>query len=394
MRLGFYHHATIVPKDKRLYIIGHIGRFLDGLAQNCTSLTLFMHVANEDDPEDNIHEYALIGENINFVSMGPHRSAPYRTISGEKYRRIVKKYINQIDALLIRGPSPLLPVLAKLGNSIPIALLIGGDYLAEVDTLPQPFWRKELIRIWSRYYQNESLKAAKRSLTFVNSRKLFEEMQPYVPKLFEIKTTTLTEKDFYVREDTCKASPFHLLYTGRMARTKGILDMVEALALLIRQGQDVVLDLVGPEEKGDPILDQVNSHVKELNISERVIYHGFRPVGPELFNFYKQADIYLLASQSSFEGFPRTIWEAMAHSLPVIATSVGSIPYYLRNNLDAIIVPPNDPLAITAAVDNMLSDSILRKTLLSNGYALAHENQVNKRSQEMIQIIQEWLRSS
>ncbi len=43
----------------------------------------------------------------------------------------------------------------------------------------------------------------------------------------------------------------------------------------------------------------------------------------------KKADIYVIASRSS-EGFPRTIWEAMAHCLPVVATKVGSIPAFIE----------------------------------------------------------------
>ena len=392
MRLGFHHHIPINAKADGLYIIGHMGRFLDGLAQVCDSLILFMHESKAG--EEETQDYRLIGKNISWVSMGPHRSAPYRTVFGRQYRSIIQEHINQIDLLLLRGPSPLLPALARLDRILPVALLIGGDYSAGVDTLPQPFWRKELIRIWAKYYTDQQIKAARRSLTFVNSHKLYDEMKPCVPDLFEIKTTTLLESDYYIRQDTCQSTPIHLLFTGRMARDKGLLDLVEAVAILTQQGKEVVLDLVGPEEKGDPTLSQVVTRTRDLGGLNHVVYHGYRPVGPELFKFYKQADIYLLASQSSFEGFPRTIWEAMAHCLPVIATSVGSIPDFLKNEDDAIIIPPKNPSAIATAVNLLLSEGALRRRIIQNGYALARENQIEKRSREMIQIMQDWLRKT
>ena len=141
---------------------------------------------------------------------------------------------------------------------------------------------------------------------------------------------TLQATDFYERADTCQKRPIHLLYTGRMDRGKGLADMTAALGMLVEQGYDACLDLVGWPEAGDPILAEIKAEAERMGIAERVTDHGFKPLGEELFAFYKNADIYVIASRSSFEGFPRTIWEAMAHSLPVAATRVGSIPAFIE----------------------------------------------------------------
>ncbi|MCL4441281.1 MAG: glycosyltransferase family 4 protein, partial [Firmicutes bacterium] len=216
------------------------------------------------------------------------------------------------------------------------------------------------------------------------------QLRPSVPHLQETRTTTLTKTDFFHREDTCTSSPYHLLYTGRMARQKGLLEMVEALAILVAQGRDVILDLVGWPEKNDDILAELQTLAQVKGIPERVRYHGFKPVGPELFSYYQQADIYVLASQSSFEGFPRTIWEAMAHNLPVVATKVGSIPEFIQGA--AQLIEPRNVSQLADAIQLIIENAQLRRTLIAKGSALAGKNTLEFQVAKMISSVNRWLR--
>ncbi|MGQ9851701.1 MAG: glycosyltransferase, partial [Aggregatilineaceae bacterium] len=317
LRLGFHYHIPMTrDTDGRLRTPGYQGRFLDSLARHCEQLVCFLHSPSPTDTSP--LDYTIESRNVIWVDIGPHASVPRRMVGARKVMRIIAPWRSQLDAMLIRGPSPLLPVVAGAVKDLPTSLLLVGDYLAGIDDLPQPRWRKEAIRLWARWNHHQQMRVARRSLTFVNSRKLYNELRPFVRDLVETRTTTLTAADFYEREDTCTQRPIRLLYTGRMDRAKGLLHMVEALALLVQRGEDVVLDLVGWPQKGDPILDEVQVLAQQKGIADRVFYHGYKPVGPELFAYYKQADIYVIASTSSFEGFPRTIWEAMAHGLPVV----------------------------------------------------------------------------
>jgi glycosyltransferase involved in cell wall biosynthesis len=293
--------------------------------------------------------------------------------------------------MLIRGPTPLLATVAKAAERVPTALLLVGDYVAGVNDLPQPFWRKEAIRLWSWWNYRQQLRLAKRSLTLVNSRLLYEQLRPLVPELHEVRTTTLTADDFFMREDTCMAPPYHIVYTGRMDRGKGLFEMVEAVALLVSQGEDVILDLVGWPAENDTIMTELANLAKACRVSERVLYHGYKKVGPELFEYYKQADIFVIASRSSFEGFPRSIWEAMAHSLPVVATKVGSIPHFLRDKENALLISPRNPLELAIAISRIIKDHSLRSFLIFNGIGMATKNTLENRSLELINQIEKWL---
>ncbi len=97
---------------------------------------------------------------------------------------------------MVRGPTPLLPAVVRAAGNLPTALLLVGDYVTGIDDLPQPGWRKELIRLWAEWNKREQTKAAQHSLTFVNSHKLYEELRPQVPDLVETRTTTVNRLGF------------------------------------------------------------------------------------------------------------------------------------------------------------------------------------------------------
>ena len=168
---------------------------------------------------------------------------------------------------------------------------------------------------------------------------------------------------------------------------KGLLQIVEALALLVEHGEDVVLDLVGWPEHNDPVLNELEGLARTKHVDRRVHYLGGKSLGPELFNCYKQADIFVIASL--FEGFPRTIWEAMAHSLPVVATRVGSIPAYVEGAAE--LVQPKDVSGLANSISLSIHDSNRRKFLIREGRKLAKENTLERRSQELITALNEYI---
>ena len=377
MKLGFYYHIPATTRSGEICVPGYFGRFLDSLAKYF-DLSLFLHTP---DPNEVCYfDYEIKSKNVNLFPLPPRKSLPYRLLHERKYLRIIEGNKKDLDVFMIRAPSPLLPSIARSFHRTPTVLLIVGDYLAGISSLPQPGWRKFLIRLveWCNY--RGQLRAAKHSLVFVNSHPLYDHYQGKVNNLIETRTTTLTDQDFFYREDTCLTSPIQLLYAGRMDPSKGLFDMVRAVSLLVKQGQDVILNLAGWVD-GDPnLMSRINEFALKEGVNERVKFHGYKATGPELFECYKHADIYILASQAS-EGFPRAIWEAMAHSLPVIATNVGSISDYIQDS--AVIIEPKNPSAIAGAVLRLINDSQERQTIIKRGRLLVKENTLDQRAKQM-----------
>jgi glycosyltransferase involved in cell wall biosynthesis len=389
LRLGFHYHIPAFTQDGHIYLPGYLGRFIDSLAEHCEEVVCFLH--SPLPAEKAMMDYRIISGNITLVESGPHVSVPRRMLARRQIGNKIRRGSPDLDVMLIRGPTPLLATVAHAVEGVPLALLLVGDYLPGVNDLPQPRWRKEAIRLWSWWNYRQQLRLAQTSLTLVNSHLLYEQLRSLVPELYEVRTTTLTANDFFIREDTCQAPPYHLLFTGRMDRGKGLLEMVEAVAVLVSQGDDVILDLVGWPSENDTIMTELANLAETRRVSDRVIYHGYKKVGPELFAYYKQADIFVIASRSSFEGFPRSIWEAMAHSLPVVATRVGSIPYFLKHSEDTILVEPINVLQLAKSISCLINETQLRKKLILQGRKLAVENTLEERTKELFCLIDNWI---
>jgi len=387
MKLGFYYHVPALQKPDGIYTPGFQGRFIDSLGAHCESVTCFLHSPWVNETE--MMDYRLGSGNVTLVDIGPHGSVPRRLLHSGHTRRQVAKHTLSLDVMLIRGPSALLPVVAR-GARAPVALLLVNDYLASLKGLHQPRWRESLIRAWALLNYQQQMRVSRRSLNIVNNRALYQQLSGKVPWLIETRTTTLTNADFYRRKDTCQRQPLRLLFSGRITREKGVLDVIEALARVVSAGADVVLDLVGMIEKNDTILQSINELAARRGLSERVQYHGYRAVGADLFSYYQQADLFVLASPSA-EGFPRTVWEAMAHSLPVIATRVGSIPELAQGA--ALLVEPGDAAELARAIMGLISSPRQRQALIKKGMELVKNNTLETQVSKMVQDIQNWLRN-
>jgi glycosyltransferase involved in cell wall biosynthesis len=384
--LGFYYHVPATIHEGGILTAGVQGRFIDSLAPHFLQIVCLLHspLANE---RQNM-EYRIRASNVSLIDIGPHDSVPRRMLRARRVARIVRNTARELDLALLRGASPLLPDVAGALGALPIVLLLVSSYRYGVDTIPQPWWRRRLIKLWGRWNMWRQDRVARRALTLVNSRMLYRELVGRALCLHEVSTATLEEDEGYIREDTCSRRPVRLLYAGRMDSNKGLISIVEAVGILASAGEDIVLDLVGPRVQNDPVLDHISAMAVRLGIAQRVTYHGYKALGEDLFTFYRSADIFVLASVA--EGFPRAMWEAMAHSLPVVATSVGSIPDYLRNRHEALLVAPRFPRKLAEAVREVIRDGSLRRQLIRNGHAKARGKTLQASTTAMVRLINDW----
>jgi glycosyltransferase involved in cell wall biosynthesis len=120
-----------------------------------------------------------------------------------------------------------------------------------------------------------------------------------------------------------------------------------------------------------------------------VKFHGPKAAGPELYAHYCTADVYVIASKSDFEGFPRTIWEAMAHSLPVVATNVGSIPDFVGESAE-LVVPANSK-ELAKAIRMVMKNPIRRREMIHRGRSLALDSTLETQVGNLIRDVERWV---
>jgi len=101
---------------------------------------------------------------------------------------------------------------------------------------------------------------------------------------------------------------------------------------------------------------------RKLGIDQKVLFLGFVK---ELRELYLVMD--LLLFPSLFEGTPLTIFGALAMGLPVVASGVDGIAETLKNERDALLVPPEDKELFVQQVCRLLKDRELAQQLAKSG---------------------------
>lgn len=142
---------------------------------------------------------------------------------------------------------------------------------------------------------------------------------------------------------------FVVCSVGRLIRDKGHVFLLEALSRAVDRGVEATLILVGdgPEEAN------LRERTRKLGLGDRVRFLGFRR---DVVGLMKASDVFVLPSLE--EGVPVALLEAMACSLPVIASRVGGIPGLVVERSTAILVPPCESWGDGAATSETLDRGI------------------------------------
>jgi len=133
---------------------------------------------------------------------------------------------------------------------------------------------------------------------------------------------------------------------GRLVELKGYPYLIKAASLVLKNFSAKIKFLV----VGDGYMsDELKSLAKGLGIADKIIFTGQRQDVPEILHIL---DIFVLPSY--YEGLPRSIIEAQACGVPVVATNIGGVPEVVVNDKTGILVPPKDEKAIAKAVIDLL----------------------------------------
>jgi glycosyltransferase involved in cell wall biosynthesis len=128
--------------------------------------------------------------------------------------------------------------------------------------------------------------------------------------------------------------------------------LIRAAAELRREVPDLAVLIVGGEEDaGTREKERLQALVDELELTDTVTLLGFRP---DVFDIVSALDVACLSSD--FEGSPLSVMEYMEAARPVVATSVGGVPDLVVEGVTGLLVDPQDPAGLAAAVATLLRD--------------------------------------
>jgi glycosyltransferase involved in cell wall biosynthesis len=185
--------------------------------------------------------------------------------------------------------------------------------------------------------------------------------------------------DLFSAKTLRHASPLNLMYVGMICESKGVGDVLAAIAALKQRGIAARLRLAG---KGniEPFLQQAQA----LGIRDAVEYLGLVK-NTEIVNLMNASDLVVVPSHHDYpEGFPFTIYEALCSRTPIVASDHPMFLRQLQHGSNALIFPAENPAALAHCIAQFLDNPELYANISESTYATWKKLQIPVKWADMI----------
>lgn len=174
-------------------------------------------------------------------------------------------------------------------------------------------------------------------------------------------------KEEYRRQYNIDNNRIVILFCGRFEHVKGIIEFAKAAKIIANNFSNIQIIIIGEGS----LKEQVSSILRDVpNI--RIL--GWQ-ASNELYKIYILSDIFVIPSK--YEGLPITLLEAMAASLEIVYTPVGSMPEVLKDYPLKTIMTKSDIDEIYNSLAKILTqpdDKNLRKLVIENNHLFDWKN--------------------
>ena len=161
-----------------------------------------------------------------------------------------------------------------------------------------------------------------------------------------------------------KPGPPEVLFVARFVPSKGLLDVIRAMRIVVDRGIPARLLCVGDGQEMEAALGLVRT----LGLADAVSFQGYVPE-PETTDYYLTSSMLVLPTRT--EGFSMTIFQAVAAGLPVVTTKIRAAADYLVEPDNCLWIDPGDEKGIAAKIIEVLGSADLRSSMERNNRALA-----------------------
>jgi glycosyltransferase involved in cell wall biosynthesis len=157
-----------------------------------------------------------------------------------------------------------------------------------------------------------------------------------------------------INEPKLGANEKVIVCLANLKTPKNHLNLIKAFSLVAVQFPDWSLHLIG-KHFGDRYAREIELYLEENGLSDKVLLLGSRN---DVLQLLQQSSIGVITSDS--EGLPMALLEYGLAGLAVVTTDVGQCREVVLGN--GIVVPPNDPKALSKAIKTYIADSVRRES--------------------------------
>ena len=178
-----------------------------------------------------------------------------------------------------------------------------------------------------------------------------------------------------------------IVSVGRLIEKKGFGDLIDACAILAREGKAFTAEIIGE----GPLEQELRRRIAEHRLENHVSLAGPLPQS-EIASRLARARMFVLAcrteSNGGMDNLPTVIMEGMAAGLPVISTRVAGVPEMVQHEQTGLLVSECDAAALATAMTRLFDDHTLALTLGRRGREIAIEKfSIDKNVAQLRQIL-------
>ena len=208
---------------------------------------------------------------------------------------------------------------------------------------------------------------------------------------------------------SASADAFKIFSCGSLNQRKGFPVLLEACRLLRDRGRQFHCAILGE----GPERTRLERFIAKHNLQECIALLGAQP-HREVLRQYRDADLFVLACMTDYlgwreifsdpllllevgpaipfrpitDGIPNVLVEAMAMGLPVVSTTVAGVPELVEHERTGLLVPERDPATLATAIERLMDDPALRRTLGDNARAdICQRFDQRKNIQDLVRLL-------
>jgi glycosyltransferase involved in cell wall biosynthesis len=184
-----------------------------------------------------------------------------------------------------------------------------------------------------------------------------------------------------------KALMKDILFISRFLPSKGLIDAIRAVKIVLDSGKTVRLVCVGD----GPQMQEAQSLVNELRIQQHVKFEGFLSEDKTT-AYYLNSDM-LVFPTTHGEGFSMVIFQSVASGLPIITTRIRAAADYLKEPDNCIWTKPGNPEMLAQKICYILDQPEIALKMADNNRKLAQRFSPDKVALEYLKLYNHLLRN-